>query len=66
MVEGEPSTTWSLQSGEDGRFRWLVVGPGDPATWSALRIGGRRDGVTVPLTSPAAGATLALGDVVLP
>lgn len=66
MVEGEPSTTWSLQSGEDGRFRWLVVGPGDPATWSALRIGGRRDGVTVPLTAPAAGATLALGDVVLP
>jgi len=66
MVEGEPSTTWSLATGPEGRFRWLVAAPSGAGRWSAVRIGGRRDGVTVPLPAFTPGDRVALGDVRLP
>lgn len=66
VVEGEPSTTWNLVTGPEGEFRWLLAAPGDPTSWSAVRIGGRRSGVTVPLPAFDPGGTASLGDVVLP
>lgn len=66
MVEGEPSTTWSLATGPGGEFRWLLAAPGDPSGWSAVRIGGRRDGVSVPMPPFEPGGTASLGDIVLP
>ena len=66
MVADEPSTTWSLPSDAEGRFRWLLVGPAGPEAWTAIRIGGRRDGVTVELPTFEPGGAVSVGDVVLP
>ncbi len=66
MVEGEPSTTWTLVTGPDGGFRWLITAPESAKGWSAVRIGGRRDGVTLSLPDFTPGGTVSLGDVLLP
>lgn len=66
MVEGEPSTTWSLLTDAEGRFRWLLAAPTGLGQWAAVRIGGRRDGVTVPLPDFTAGGSVSLGDVRFP
>lgn len=66
VVEGEPSTTWTLVTGQGGDFRWLVTAPEGAERWSAVRIGGRRDGVTLPLPEFTPGGSVSLGDVSLP
>ncbi len=66
MVEGEPSTTWTLVTAPGGGFRWLVTAPEGAAGWSAVRIGGRQGGVTVTLPEFTPGGTVSLGDVLLP